>query len=303
MPMVRILDEIASVWNRALKNNRDLYFVLILMLSACVAFLPFARESAASNFFVYALLPIVLVYANKRIFESVPGPSGAGFALGAGIVAASFAFNFVFDIGGQGYGLTDYVLLVVGLFLLVYSVSHPLVQFGVAVLVVLRVLTLALSYASESVFVSVSGALVKMVVFFSRILVSPEITSGTVDGEILVGGAAQNSSVFIGWACAGLEELVLIAVILYVLIDSFKLTRVRAILWLAIGVVGSFIVNIVRMVILVWVAYSQGIVDMLWVHTHLGDFLFLVWIGVFWILFFKIALRKTERPKEEVSPS
>jgi len=287
----RFADTLAERWNRAISSNRDVYLLAALALSSLVAFLPIARDTSASNFFIYALLPIILVFANRTKFGRLPGLSGVDLLLALAIIAGSVLFNIMTGLftGSQTFGLTDYVILVVGLFSLFYPVSDASVQFGAALLVLLRGATLALSVAYSSIFASVSAAFVGIVVALSKVLVSGGITVGSESGEILVGGASEGRSVFIGWACAGLEELMLTSLILYILVGSFELGRRRTAAWLTAGVVGSFAVNIFRMVILVSIAYNYGIESMLWVHTHLGDLMFLAWIGIFWIVFFKVA--------------
>lgn len=254
-----------------------------------IAFLPFARETSISSFFIYALLPIIVVLANRERTYDIAIPSGIGLGISGSLIIGSFAFNFVIGLttGDYTYGLTDYVILIAGIFSAFYSIESTLVRTGILALFGLRALTLALSMVYSSAFVSISNFFVSVVVAFSKIVVSNEIEIGVLPGEIVVGGGAGTSSVFIGWACAGLEELALISVILYILISSFELSRRRAVLWLAMGIAGSFVINIIRMVILVWVAHTRGIDTMLWVHTHLGDVLFLIWIALFWLLFFK----------------
>jgi len=236
---------------------------------------------------------MILVFVNRSKFESIPLPRNLDLVIGVALIPSSFAFNWLFGsvTGDWAYGLTDYTILVVGIFAFYYPISEKIVQLGLVLLILLRLLTIGLSHVYSSGFVVVSDFIVGIVVAFSKILISSDITSGMIPGEIFVGGAAGSTPIFIGWACVGLEELVLISVILYILIDSFHLHRTATILWFAIGVIGSFLVNILRMVILIWVAFSRGIGDMLWVHTHIGDVLFLVWIAIFWWIFLGFASR------------
>lgn len=293
------LEKLASAWGRAISKNRDTLFFAALVLSSLVALLPFARESSISNFFVYALLPIVFVFANSKKFLKVDSPDGLWFLVAVAIIIGSFLFNSFMNLFSQGgeYGLTDYVILVVGMFALFYTAQNKLVRFGIYALVFVRGATLILSKLSATLFVGVSNALVSMVVFFSKIFVSPSIHAGNSAGEVVAVGAAGTNSVFIGWACVGLEELVLTTVLILILIKSFDMSVMRTSIWLAIGIAGSFLINIARMVILIWVAADYGTAKMLWVHTHLGDVLFLVWIGIFWLLFFKFGLPRRAEPK------
>lgn len=282
-------DLMAGYWSRVACERREAWLVLSLGLSSLVSLAPFTRDVSISNFLIYALLPAIIVIANAEKSKATPFPSGAGFLLAISFILGSFLFNYVTGIltGDYCYGLTDYVILVIGVFSLYYSILSYMTQMGGLLLLVLRSVTLGLNAVYSSAFVTVSGFFVGIVVFFSKIFVSGDIQSGFLPGEIYVGGEAGSASVFIGWACAGLEELALISVILYVLISAFEISRRMSAMWIAVGIAGSFMVNIIRMTLLVWVAHAYGIEEMLWVHTHLGDALFLVWIAIFWFVFFR----------------
>ena len=286
------LTTVHQFWTAFLSKNREWFFLSALLLSSLVAFLPFARQTSPSNFPIYALLPIILVFSNRERFRRIPFPSPHALALSIVFIVGSFVFNFSTGMFTENYdyGLTDYVILVIGVFTSSYSLHNRLVQIGTMTLVTLRAVTLALSMLYSEAFAAVSDFFVALVVGISRLLVSPNISAGVYPGEIVVGGAASSQSVFIGWACAGLEELVLISAILFVLISSFQLSRLSSIVWLALRIAGSFWVNIIRMVTLVWVAHDYGNQKMLWVHTHLGDVYFLIWIGVFWVVFFRFGV-------------
>jgi len=297
---VTFLEKVEISWNQLVSKDRDLYFLAAIVLSSLVGFLPNARDTSVSNFLVYSLLLIVLVFANRERFKRVSGPSWDELIIATLIIAGSFAFNWVVGAwtGDKEYGLTDYVILSIGLFFLFYSLRDALVRFGALMLVIVRGGTLALSVASASLFAAVSAAFVGIVVLFSRIMISSGISSGSIPGEVVIDGPDGVSRVFIGWACAGLEELVIITVMIYILIESFQVDRKTLSIWMVIGVIGSFAINIARMVMLVWIAYRFGLKDMLWVHTHLGDVLFLVWIGIFWLLFFKFSGQSGERVRK-----
>jgi exosortase/archaeosortase family protein len=293
VPVAHILELAASRWREMTLHRREIWLTVSLALSSLISFAPFARDASISNYLIYAILPIILVLANKERSKEQPFPSGTDLLVSVGLIVGSLVFNYLTGLytGDYTYGLTDYVILVVGILSLYYSVFSWLTQMGGLLLFILRSVTLGLSAAYSSAFVTVSGFFVGIVVFFSRIFISGDIHSGYLPGEIVVGGQAGSVSVFIGWACAGLEELALISVILYVLVTSFALERRQSGIWMVIGIAGSFIINIVRMTVLVWVAHTYGIEEMHWAHTHLGDVLFLVWIALFWFVFFRVAVR------------
>lgn len=287
------LSHLMRWWSGLLARDREILFLSAMIASSLVAFLPFSRDVSFSNYLIYAIVPVVYVYVNRLKLGPETYPSGLETLLASAVVVGSFVLNWAIGIltGDYEFGLTDYVVLVIGIVLFFYSPSSRLVMIGIVVVALLRGGTLALSIVYEHAFVEVSAFFVSIVLSLSRILISTDISEGYVPGQLIIGGEAGGSAVGIGWACAGLEELVIVTALLYILISSFNLSRTSTFSWLTLGVVGAFVINIVRMVILVWIAYDYGVERMLWVHTHLGDILFLAWIGLFWIVFFRFAAR------------
>jgi exosortase/archaeosortase family protein len=78
------------------------------------------------------------------------------------------------------------------------------------------------------------------------------------------------------------------------IIDIDATTR-RKLLWTALGVVGTFFVNVSRLLAIFLAAYFFEIDTAMYIHIYLGYSLFIVWILVFWTM----AFRFMHVPKEK----
>ena len=63
----------------------------------------------------------------------------------------------------------------------------------------------------------------------------------------------------------------------------------RRILLFAVGIAGTFIANVMRVILLFLTGLYFGRDALFAVHTHLGWILFFIWISIFWVLAFKFA--------------
>jgi exosortase/archaeosortase family protein len=110
------------------------------------------------------------------------------------------------------------------------------------------------------------------------------------------------SSVGIGLSCTGLYSVSIFisGFIAFVLIEYRRLD-IRVASLLTLGVFTSWFANILRMTIIVVVGSHYGREALVWTHANLGIFIFMLWIGLFWAVMFKLLVPpKTEDEKEEV---
>ncbi len=95
-------------------------------------------------------------------------------------------------------------------------------------------------------------------------------------------------------ACSGVESIFLFSVlyILIALVEWKRFDRKRLILAFVPALIGLFIVNIMRvyLLILVGVYFSPQIMLKLF-HTYLGMVLFMIYFGAFWAIFYKRLLK------------
>jgi exosortase/archaeosortase family protein len=110
------------------------------------------------------------------------------------------------------------------------------------------------------------------------------------------------SSVGIGLSCTGLYSVSIFisGFIAFVLIEYRRLD-IRVASLLTLGIFTSWFANILRMTIIVVVGSHYGREALVWTHANLGIFIFMLWIGIFWAVMFKLLVpQKIEDTKEEI---
>ena len=111
-----------------------------------------------------------------------------------------------------------------------------------------------------------------------------------VDGVLLtyhdVGGNRLEVSIALG--CTGLysASIFLSAFIAYILVE-YRQFDARVGILLALGILTSYIANLLRMIIILLVGYYYGMDALLTAHANVGELIFLFWIAIFWGLMFK----------------
>ena len=92
-------------------------------------------------------------------------------------------------------------------------------------------------------------------------------------------------NVGIGDPCSGVESITVFfsSAIAYIIATRQKNTKKMA-KYMLIGGVILYIINIVRVLVIIWVGYYMGLDKMLFVHYNLGWIFFVVGMAVFWYL-------------------
>ena len=68
---------------------------------------------------------------------------------------------------------------------------------------------------------------------------------------------------------------------------------------LGLGILTSYVANLLRMSIIILVGSHYGTDALLWTHENLGELIFLAWIAVFWSFMFNY-LFDSEQKEEKV---
>ncbi len=118
-------------------------------------------------------------------------------------------------------------------------------------------------------------------------------------------------SLFIDAACSGIHSLtVFAAVFLLMLFESRKRHKWNPMVAVVtlIGILGTYIMNLIRIMIIISLYYYQGPSIAEPVHNYLGYVILIVWLPIFWLYILPLAetkemrqerkLRKAERRKE-----
>jgi archaeosortase C (PEF-CTERM variant) len=116
-----------------------------------------------------------------------------------------------------------------------------------------------------------------------------------VDYKILgdIVGQGEVGTVGIGLSCTGLYSVSIFisGFFAFILLEYGKFD-IRVASLLTLGVFTSWFANILRMSIIVAVGSYYGNEALLWTHENLGIFIFMLWVGLFWALMFKLLVPK-----------
>ncbi len=108
--------------------------------------------------------------------------------------------------------------------------------------------------------------------------------------------------IYVNWNCVGWQSFILLAFTLVTGLQG-RYTRSSRFLTILIGLEGTFLVNIVRIIIPTIIAYNFGYVPAIVFHDYMGTVLTLLWMGVFWNYAFQSVLVMTEGVGAYADPS
>ncbi|UCB60266.1 MAG: exosortase/archaeosortase family protein [Candidatus Bathyarchaeota archaeon] len=223
---------------------------------------------------------------------------------GVGIYAADIAFNvYINDIWGYryfvlgiprgpnevGFGLIDMLVAFVSVCIAFYGLrGFKHFKLPTAYLVVL-VIGYELEYRITEV-AFLQNSLATLMSFLLNALGIPTSASGN-----LVTVEKLGQPLLIDASCTGIKGILAYGSLAVLMILDVKATKKRKAILTSVGFIGTFLVNILRLLTIFIVAYFFGIEAGLAVHVYLGYSLFIVWVLLFWTIAFKYLLHQ-ERP-------
>jgi len=117
------------------------------------------------------------------------------------------------------------------------------------------------------------------------IMRSPELNAPrpsvqVVDNMLSIRGTTGYMTLLMYWPCVGILSMLIYSLIIIILMVKLEAPFKRKIIYAAVGAVGTFITNILRIfMITYYVAYIS--VDIKIFHENIGEILFLVWVIAF----------------------
>lgn len=120
--------------------------------------------------------------------------------------------------------------------------------------------------------------IVKVLVVLLRALGVP----ASADGSFLyLTGGWMPLKVYINWNCIGWQSFILLALTIITGLQG-SYTRRSKLVTILIGVEGTFLVNMVRILIPTLIAYKVDYIPAIIFHDYIGTLLTLLWMGAFW---------------------
>ena len=137
---------------------------------------------------------------------------------------------------------------------------------------------------------SIAPFIVRIVAVLLRTLGVPVSISGS---NLFLTGAWMPLKVYINWNCIGWQSFVLLAFTFLTGLQG-PYTRRSKLMTVLIGLEGTFLLNIVRILIPTLLAGNSGYLQAILFHDYLGTLFTLLWMCIFWNYAFGSLLLRRE---------
>jgi len=95
----------------------------------------------------------------------------------------------------------------------------------------------------------------------------------------------------VNWPCAGIFSMLIYFALMYGLLQMWDTTKNRKVIYLTVGLIGTILVNILRIVALI-LFYSYFNANLIIFHQYIGALFFVAWITVFLFIVFLIEKKR-----------
>jgi len=92
------------------------------------------------------------------------------------------------------------------------------------------------------------------------------------------------SVVLIAWGCAGVQSLFIYTFVILLFTKGAPISTKRKIIYVAIGAIGTFVINILRIVSICLIGVQKGAEALRIFHEYYGELFFIVWIIVYLVI-------------------
>jgi len=117
--------------------------------------------------------------------------------------------------------------------------------------------------------------------------------SGGTDGlGLIVTGAGEKTyRAIVSWSCAGSHSLFLYSFMVLLFLRGTSISRTRKIIYVVVGAVGTFFVNILRIVAILLAGVNHGASLAATFHEFYGEFFFIAWMFIYLTIIFLFETR------------
>jgi thaumarchaeosortase len=110
---------------------------------------------------------------------------------------------------------------------------------------------------------------------------------GGADGfGLTVSSSTSTYSAIVSWSCAGSHSLFIYSFMIMLFLRGTNITRTRKIIYVVSGAVGTFFVNILRIVAILLAGVNSGASLAATFHEFYGEFFFITWMFVYLTLIY-----------------
>jgi len=262
--------------------NRAQWFV---MATAAAFLLPLAipGEGIDTEFWIITVFVLLAWFVFR--WDAVKGITQKGgrveSLLGGIMIAGDYVFNW---LRASSVGIIDLLIIFLGTILAFYGIRSLRFFWVPATYGVVLILGYQIVNLTPSL-----GALQDWLAGVMASVLNALGISSTVSGEVVSMSSPHGAPILldVGGPCTGVQGIIAFGMLSTMTLLDLKPSKSRLIPIFAIGFIGAFLINIVRL-LLMFLTYEFASLDTaLTLHIYVGYIVFIAWVVVFWAIAFR----------------
>lgn len=271
-----------------LKNRLNLFYILAFVPILPIQYFGYVARgdlfAALIPLYGFLILPIKKdKLSNFREAKQIPRIIGRILMLASFFVYYAVALLYP---QAQFYGVTNYIVYLVGLFLSFFQISALKESFTTLFLIVATASSWYVGEWMETYLEPFVPFFVQIIALILWILGIPArlTNSNTFILRTLTG---QNQPLSVIPRCIGIYSFLTFAIIIVVTMMEDPSSLRTKLLWSVAGIIGTFFINIIRVSLIFVGVYFYGFEIWSKIHSVIGYVLFIVWLAIFFLIFSK----------------
>lgn len=275
-----------SLFVSGLKTKINFFYLLAFVPLGLIVYHKYVTEHSMLSVLIPFYGFLLLFFKKDRLLQLNDGGKVQRFV---GLVAILVSFFTYYTLAGSpdlyGAGAAFYAVYIVGLFLVFFSIPALRESLSIPFLVVAGGFS---PYIAEWLTYQMEPLVpyfVRIMMFVLAVLRIPAtlhnptvIVLNTSEGPVWVPFEA---------GCIGFYGFMVFSIIIVVTMMEESASLRTKLLWSLGGLVGAFVINIIRVSLISAVIYYFGYKDWGRIHAWIGYALFFLWLGFFFVIFSK----------------
>lgn len=272
-----------------LKDRVNLFYFLAFIPLTLVAYFSLVR----------AVIPIygfILLVLKRDKLPSFNEPHLVQRSFGILVLIFSFFAYYVvvlvFPALADPYGIPNYIIHLLGLFLIFFDLSALKEAFTPIFLIVATTSSFFVSEGLKPLLSPFLTPLFMSVVETALGILRLPVTVNYSSRRMTLHTWSGDIPTRFVWGCIGVYSTLMFSIILVVTLVEEKSPLRTKLLWATLGIIGTNIVNVIRVITIFLTDYAYGIEVGAQVHYFIGYMLFIAWLALFFFVMSKRPFRK-----------
>ncbi len=282
--------------SRKMLEDKHYLFPVFLLLSSINPLTVLLLNTSWT--FTFAVLFTFFIWLFIKWEDFLKVESKGGFyeiVFGVLLIAGNLVRNIV---STSSFGIFDMLVMLVGLYFIFFGLKAtrffmPLIAYTIILLV---------GYQIEFLLEQVKVLEYFLAGLIGSLLRTLNITSWVAGNiVIMIDSSGVTHNLVIDGPCTGVKGMLAYGSLAALLVLDAKMSMKKKAIATSVGLIGTLLVNILRLAIIFLAVYFLGIDIGLLIHTYLGYGLFIIWVLAFWSLAFKYLIPEPPTTQSKTS--